>query len=335
MAFTHYVGGNFRALFAEQTTWGTGYTDSSTLQTIYTNDFAIEQQINFRNQPFYHAQRYPLSADVTADKKGTISQVSFQTLALYDQLDNWLYAVFQDVTESADLGGGVYRKTFKFPNSQPDFTNNEGNFYSIWEKSPDASTSRKMIDAICSDLEISVKPETENGLMLVKPTFIARELIVNSNPGSSINNAAIADNYNFFDIGTLTLNSTSIVCGGIIIKISNGATPIGQDNGKVESFVLKRYNAEIDIDVLYSSDYRTLVGYAEAGTEFNFEFSWGSADTDGYLNITGTAKIAVGTKQNLKPDDSVWCPVKLMCCGEYSITEPLQIIMCNNQDRGW
>jgi len=338
MALVVYTSSDEQWSFAEQTTWGTAVGDAAASMGILTEGFGVDSAINFRNPPRARSQRYNHTNDIIADQKGVAFQTNgLSTPALHDVLDFLLYGVMQNVVEST-LSASVHRKTFTFPETQPDFSVNAGEFFTIWGNSQVASNNQKMHDAIISELAISCSNGSNEGELFASPTFFARNHSDVANYSGTVTYPTLlaTNEFMFYDIVTAKIGGNAVVLGdnGFSITIRNSASKVGQSSGVFESIVLQRYDVEISANILWDSVSRSLAANTKDGTTVTFEFEWGVAGAVGHLEFTGSAKISDAVNiEHAQEGNFVTIP--LVCAGSYGVTEPLQVIMTTANDRGW
>lgn len=328
-----YVNSDIALAFKEQKTWGTAEDDTDEVSGIVSEAFGNDSQINFINLLSSRTQRYFHQNNITVNQKGRVFETTkFRTPALKNQLDIFLYSIFQNVVETT--AGVNYKKTFTFQQRQPDFTSSEGKYFTVWTKQPVASNSQKINDAIFSELNLNCSPDNDGILWIDNINFIARNHTDLANPTGNILYPTV-NNYYFYDLTKAQIDSTDLVLGdrGLVINIKNNAKRIGIDTGKFKTYLLPRYEIELQVHILDGTLARALMAKAKVGSSVSFEFQWGTADQDGYLNISGTAKLSQAV--NIEHGDINYCNVVLSCVGEYGITEPFQIIMINTEIRHW
>ena len=336
MAIAVYTSSDEKFAFAEQTTWGTAVSASAAKIGIFTEGFGIDSSINFRSPSRAKAQRYNMAADMIADQKGIVYQTNgLTTPAMKDQLDYFLYGVMQNVTESS---GTPFAKTFTFGQTQPDFSVSAGIFFTLWGQQPVGTNSQQLYDAIVSEVTFTCAPGANDGALSVAPVFVARNNTDVANPSGTVTypDQASTDFYYFHDIVTAHFNSLDLILGenGLTITIRNGAVRVGMGSGVFQTFVLPRYEVEIQAHALWDTTTRTGMVDAKAGTARTFEFEWGSAGVDGHLEFTGTAKLqnAVNLEHAVEGN---FVTLNLLCAGTYTSTQPLQVVHSNAADRAW
>lgn len=326
-----YTSSDLQFVFKEQSVWGTAEDDSADKIGIVTDGFGVNSQMNFIDYLSGRAQRYAHSNDISVNQKGRVYETDkFKTPAIKTQLDLFLYGIFQNVIEVSS--GDNFKKTFTFPLKQPDFTESAGKYFTVWAKQPVSDVSQKINDSIFGELMLRCSPEDEGILWIDNLGYIARNHTDLASPSGTITYPTISE-YFFYDLTKTQVNSTDIVISNFAITVKNNARKIGIDSGKFQTFCLPRYEVEIELQMLYDSLAQTLMGYAKDGTAVNFEFQWGTANNDGYLNISGNAKISQAV--NFDRQDLNYVNVKLYCCGIHGTTEPFQIEMINSENRGW
>ena len=336
MSITIYTSSDEQWCFAEQVTWGTGLSDATAGLGILTEGFNVNSEINFRNPPRARAQRYNTLADMQADQKGVVYQTEgMNTPATLTQLDVLLYGLMQSVTESS---GTPFQKTFIYPQAQPDFDSNAGEFFSLWNVQQPANVDSKLYDAIISEITLSCAPDANEGELWVAPTFVGLNHSDTADYSGTITypSLAAANQYYFYDIVTVTLGGDACILGdgGITITLRNNARKIGQDTGIPQSFALPRYEAELTFNILWDGTARSLMTDAKAGTTVAFVLTWGSSGNSGHLSFTGSAKInnPVAITHAIEGN---FVDVNLTAGGTFGGAEPFQVIMSNAVDRGW
>lgn len=339
MALEVFTSSDEQWSFAEQVTWGTALADNATANGILTEGFGIDSAINFRNPPRTRAQRFNNPGDVQADQKGVVYQSNGASMpALDDSLDYLLYGCIQNVIEST-LSAQVHQKTFTFPKTQPDFTSNAGEFFTMWGNSGVGTTDQKMYDVIVSELVLTCSPGNNEGQLTAAPVFMGRNHSDAANQSGSIiyPTQSSSAEYMFYDIIATKLGGNDIVLGdnGITLTIRNNAAKIGQDSGVFESFVLSRYDVELSIHCLWDANTRALVAAAKAGTTTAYQFEWGVTGADGNLDITGSGKISEALNVEHAIDGNFYT-IPIIGAGIFGSSPlPLSVIMTTANDRSW
>lgn len=338
MAITIYCSSDEKWCFAEQTTWGTAVGDSAASVGILTEGFGIDGQINFRNPPRARAQRYQHPSDTLADQKGIVYQTNGMAVpAVHELLDHFLYGLMQNVVEST-LGTGIHRKIFTFGQTQPDFSANAGQYYTLWGVSGVSSNHQKLSDAIISELTLTCAPGANEGILWAAPTFVGRTHsdTANYSGTATFANTGASEEYNFYDLVTATLGGTAVVVGdnGISITLRNGAKKVGQSSGKPQTFALPRYEIEISMQILWDATARTAMANAKNATAAALVLTWGSAGAVGHLDFT--ANVVMNQAVNLEHAlEGNFVTLNMSAIGTYGSTVPITVTMTSNNDRAW
>ena len=122
-------------------------------------------------------------------------------------------------------------------------------------------------------------------------------------------------------------------CNGVKINIKNNAQKIGQTSGTFQSFVLKRYEFDITLSILWDSVARTILSNAKSGTLAVLVLTWGTLGNPGYLNINLPYCIPIdaGNIERNENGNFVNITFKAIDNGGSGPT----ITMVNSTDRSW
>ena len=329
-----FTSSDVKIAFKEQEIFGIAEDDTDEKEGIATEAAGVNSQISFIDYLSSRAQRYSHSNNISVNQKGRVYETDkFKIPAIKNQFDCFLYGIFQNVVEAAN--GANYQKTFTFPARQPDFTIHQGKYFTTWLQQPVANVSQKINDSIFSEFSLLCNPENDGILWIEGLSFLARSHSDLADPSGTITYQN-QDEYFFYDLTKAQIDATDLTLGnnGIKFLIRNNAKRLGIDSGKFKTFILPRYEVEVEIQILYGSLAQNLMAKAKSGTSISFEFEWGTANSDGYLNISGNANISqsVNIEHN---QDGNYCTITMLCVGEYGLTEPFQIAMINPTNRYW
>jgi len=339
MAMTIYTSSDEQWCFAEQVTWGTAIAPSTAGIGLLTESFGVDSAINFNNPNIARAQRYSGLTDLKQDQKGIVYQTEGMNLpALTDNFDFFLYGLFQRVSEGAP---SARIKSFSFPQTQPDFTDNAGKFYTLWNVQPVGSTDKQLYDAIVSELVLSCAPESNEGILWVAPTFVGRYHSDTQNYSGTITYptpSSVNQKY-FYDLATIEIDDTAVIIGdaGFTLTLRNNAQRIGVDtaNNVFNSFVLPRYDVELNLQILWDATARTVMANAKAGTSMKIELFWEtSQNTNGALIIVvnGKCQNAVDLEHAIEGN---FVTLNIVGGGTFDSTKPCRIEVTNYTNRGW
>lgn len=142
---------------AKQSTYGTGVSDAGSYTQLRTTLTVPDHNLDDFQDDQASGTRHPLSSDHIVDTDLSLPMLQTDGLVRQAESPDLLYAFFQKVTES---GTGPYKREFTLPVAspwQPDFTLNQGAFYTLIEKSAGASDSIKIVDGILESIQFNIE----------------------------------------------------------------------------------------------------------------------------------------------------------------------------------
>jgi hypothetical protein len=322
--------------FAEQSTWGTAIADDQAMHGLHVEKIDINSQFNYLNPLYAEGQRYKNYENIQANQKGKMFTCEFETPALLDQLDFFLYSLIQNVTES-NPAGSVYKKIYTLHSSQPDFSSNGGKFFTLWNVQGISSNSQKLNDLILDKLTLTCAPDANSGILTANCSCVARQSSDSANPSGTITYPSLGASYQYhFEDMTVKIGGTDVVigAGGITVELENNPQKIGAANSTFASFVLTEYTAKITIEALWDTTICTAISNAKAGTEMTLDISWGSSDTSGYLLFDANQAKVMNESVLQSADEGNFTKFEFEIGGK-SGAAPITITMCNENDRSW
>jgi hypothetical protein len=326
---------------AEQTTWGTAVADTAAAIQLDVDPFSIVPNVNIREGRQSQGTRRPFTGSRIHDTKRVAPTFSLPAMeAKKDELDYFLYAIMQSVSEGATT---PFSKTFTIPDSQPDFSSSAGFFMTFWERFPVSLRSRKLKDVIAKSLTLSCEP---GGRLMVAGEFVGRgAMIEGANPTGTWTRSD-SDNADYFfweDIDRFTMDFGSGAVnlrpsGSFEITLSHDATPFGHDgSGNFETFAIVNWNLELKMtiaDDLTANIRNSFESAHRQGTVCTLEIGWGNdpPSADGDLEITCQCQIT-----DVSPDsaDILGIEVTGAIATSNTSNSPITIILANALDRGW
>ena len=111
-----YSGKHWRYGFAPGTVFGTAIADASAFTEMNCDHFDIDPATNHHAPNRAVGQLEPDKSSLWNDNYGSIVKAAPKGIALKSELDQWLYLIFQNVSEAATT---PYQKTFTFPSVGP------------------------------------------------------------------------------------------------------------------------------------------------------------------------------------------------------------------------
>jgi len=336
MAIAFYNGQDERYCLLDQGTWGAAPTTNAAGQGIHVAEWDLKPTVNYFTPNRAYAQRYGLTTSPLVHEKGVTHSVAMPAIpALKDQLDKFLYAVVQNVSEGT---GTPFAKTFTFAQTQPDFSVSGGHFETIVNQMPVDSTDHYLSDAILQTLTLSCGATANNGILTVEGTWVARNHSETFNYTGTITypDSALTDFFTFGGLATKTIAGTGVILGdeGFKVTISNGAKGVGQLADVIQTFGLTEYSVITTVSALWDSTLRTSMASQRAGTAEALVLEWGTAGVDGHLGITINGKWKE-PRDIAKTKDGTFVTLTHEALGVYGTTQPLSIVMSNAIDRAW
>lgn len=323
---------------AEQTVWGTVIADGAAFLELDCEPFTINRDTKFRERNEAHAARYQLHNDITADTVRSMPAATVAGEALLGSLDYFLYLYTQAVTE---VGGGVEKKTFTIPTTQPDFTTNAGIVATLCERDPVASRSVKVTDMIAKSLTLTCN---KGERLKFSSELIGRNSIFNSNPSGTWTRAAVisastTDFWHFENMARATINfgagAQSPVFEGWELSLSNVIEGIGFDSGKLQQFAIVSRDMSFKLKIAKDAQVQSALTNYDAGTAVTVNLGWGHAtpgtsNKDLDLAFTGKLNaVPFGNEQILTAE------VTGKMSSPATGTSPLTIVMANSINRAW
>ena len=274
-----YSGKEVQVGFSDETTFGTAVVDAGAFNVIpdfgsISIDYGIFQDTSARNR----GKRIAYDADIYTSQTGGIRVITMNDIVIHHgTLSRLLYGVFQNVTEGAET---PFEKTFSIADTQPDFSSNEGYFFTLGIKNPIAAYDEKFTSCIVQSLSLHADLIGGDGRLRANATIIsgfANDLAATFSGTWSVEAASTYIDCNLFD--TKTYNTSDMVLYSFNIDINNAAKRIGNTiAGNCEGYTIAVPEATItgSIKAKYDTTIQAANGDYIAGTERVIE--WGLAN---------------------------------------------------------
>ena len=328
-----------RFALIEQGTWGTAAGTADASHGIHTAGFDIIPAVNVPMPDRARAQRYQHNDNIVPNEKGVVSEVVVPTPALKDQLDFFVYGCMQ--TASTDIAEGTatpFQKTFTFPQTQPDFQNNEGMLLFLLNYMPVAAVSHYLMDGVASQLVFSCAPGANDGVLHLEGTVKGRTQVetFTYTGTATYPDVETTDFFYFHDIVTASHGGGAMILGdnGFTITIDTGLIPYGQASGKFQNFAMTEPKVTTTVQALWDTLMRAEMANMRAGTASALTFTWGTTGTDGYLNFALNGKWTEPRSLS-KAKEGEFVTMTHTATGLYGTTEPLTLTIANAKDRTW
>ncbi len=326
---------------AEQSTFGTAIADSAPMILFGGEPASIDRDVKVRNVPISAGSRNPSKDEIITHQSMAAPKVSLSGPAKHKELDLFIYALVQNVSEAATT---PFAKTFTFGDTQPDFTVNAGFFMTVGEYSPaNNSAGTKINDCIASRLKVSCEP---GELVMFECDLVGRGTPASSfNPTGTLTQTAstfwewAASTYGMarlsFDNGVSYDLSPA---GTVEIEFNQDVTPVSIDAtaGTFETFAITNPTATFRAKILNAGDaYRLFADYGD-NTLLEFNWGWGHATpgtNSGDLDFAFTGKIVNMTDPS--EDLHVLDLEVQLCANTGTSNNHCTIVLANAEDRSW
>lgn len=324
-------------------TWGTARSDNTyTLMDVEPTSFLSDARMRDVNRS-KNDSRVKETGAIIVDSKGAMPSIPLKGLLKKDDLDMFLYGVFQNVTEA---GAGTFAKVFTFPSTvgtlQPDFTADAGFFATIVKQLPTKTASHRLIDAICSELVLRWAPEGDDSVGKFDANMIGRgplDMAADLSATTfSRNPQADVDLFYFQDLMAFSGDGNSLDPLGLEIRIFNNAKPSKapdkSDLGKFKTYVLghPHYGIEVNAKILYDANSYALLQDVQTLNPVPWVITWGTSGQDGYLNFA--LQMSPDPVSIDVDEDENSIAFKLIGMQE-GATKPATVTLENSIDRNW
>jgi hypothetical protein len=342
MALTVNTTREKKICLAEQSTWGTAIADSAAMVLFGGNPAHIDRDVKVRNVPVSSGSRNPSKNEIITHQSMAAPKITLSGPAKFKELDMFLYALVQNVTEGATT---PFDKTFTFGDTQPDFTSDAGYFLTVGEYSPAHNDAgAKIADCIASRLKIMCEP---GGLLEFECDLQGRGAPTASfNPTGTLTQTAASFwewAASTYGIARLTFNDgteyTLKPAGTIEVEFTQDLQPVSIDatDGTFETFAILNPAGVFRAKVLAESGSADhLWDNFGANDLLTFNWAWGGAtagDTSGDLDFDFTGKIISMSDPN---EDLHTLDIEVQMCADTGTSNNhCTITMANEEDRSW
>jgi len=347
MAVTVYTKDDVDILLGEQATFGTVLADIADFngttpewgEIVDCEIGVLDTDVKTREPNRSNSgNRILLAQNVQHDEKGTMPKFTIQGDAKKHTLAGLLYGVVQNVSEAV---GTPFEKTFTFASTQPDFTANAGWFGTLIVKQP-SSLSQKVRDMIVRKLTLSCEPENNQGRMQMTAELIGRGAVTrDSAPNTGVLARYAQSFFYFHDLKVASFVGNTIYPLSIPkIEITNNALAIGQKSATSGDFLTyalgaPSYSVTFTIRVLWdtvSAGLKNTEATTPASQAGALILSWGTDNTDGYLNFTTYCKVDAPSPDAYGPTKAVDFNFTMV---DDEVNEPFTCVIADALDRAW
>jgi hypothetical protein len=341
MAFNMVSDEQVQVGYLRQTTWGTAVADNGAFKTLQVpKGVFIDPAVKLSDLDLNRTSRVQNLADMHIDNfSGPVILTIPEMVMTIDRLADMVYALTQyRVSEGAAT---TYTKIFKMHASQPDFTNNEGYFFTLAFKTTKSGEHIKVKDCIISKMTIEWDKSgtgDKNIVRLKNVTIIGRAITFASTYSgtwvaytlSSIQNPSI------FVLTEVAATRAWLTAS---LTLENGAVPLGKDaTGIPSTFALhppKPGAVVFEFKTWFNAE-STSINYLttqQAKTVLAASF----ANTVTYNGTTGNIIVAVNGIVDGNPqaneNKELMSPVKLLC-GDNNTDAALSLTIIDSISQG-
>jgi len=338
MALTTYSGRDFKFGFIEQTGWGTAMADSSNCTMIHADAIEVDEGVNVIERSIAIGSRLPSTDESITHTNQCLSRITIPSIAAkHDELDHYLYGLFQSVVEST---AAVFDKTFTLSTtSAPDFTSNAGYFQTFFIKDPIAGKSLKFKDVVTESITLSCAPGEP---LMVGATLVSRGVPVHNSTPSGTFTAASNDFWYYADIATATYNFASALDlnleGAWELTLSRPVTGVGQSSGDYYTLIHGAPEFTFKISAMHGALTDTARTAVQAATAGSFRIGWGNATAgtvDGDLDFAFDGTLNRDGVKVLGTDGPVALVELSGTMRKAAGANPITVVIANSNDRTW
>lgn len=321
--------------YAVESTFGTAIADDQAFVLLpefgsVSIDYGLTQDLSRKNRGDTYPHAYDV--DTYTSQTGGIRTITISDLILRkDDAPYFLYALFQNVTESATT---PYGKTFTFSGTLPDFTSNAGMFMTIGLDKYIASYDEKFTSCILREATFKADLVGGDGRVKCDLTFISG---FSATTTANFSGTWTSKAQEYLDMNASTNNQiddADIVVYNWDVSINNSAVRIGNTSaGACQSYALNSPEPTIDLNFTAKYDPNTQGELAAflAGTSTKIELGIGSGAADGdfvvggYMDYTGYSE----------PEQEQGAAMSLSGRFTYHTSVPPSIIVADANDLSW
>lgn len=244
-------------MFAEESTFGTAIADNQNfhiLQLVGNDVPAFIPNQYFDDTIKNRGKNIIASVDFYKSENGMFHSYSFPEFYANSQvLKHFLYGACQNVSEGSIA---PYIATYTLDGTiKPDFSNNEGYFFTLLIKEPFASFSKKLTSCVFDELVIKISPDN-GGRMILSGTIITGKGYTGTSNPSGTNTLNTTTIPNFFDQDAqyLTIGGRECIWYSAELHIKNTFDFTGYLAGLCQNLSLIRQQITANFTVKYDAN---------------------------------------------------------------------------------
>ncbi len=337
MAFEAHSAKDKKYLIAAQSVWGTGVDDAAATIALSMEPFNITPDIKVREIPGAHAIRNGIYCDMQTDVKGSMPTVPLVGPAKLTELTHFLAGCTQRVVEGVTP---QFSKVFTFPTpaQEPDFTDDEGHFFTIFEQDPTASRSGKLVDGIISELIIKAE---KGGMLEISAQFVGRGAPTETANPTGTATLGACTFFKWYDFKRATVDfgagAQAVNMENFEIKLAQTIIAVGIDPAgtNFQTFIIHTREPEFSLTLLKDAHVQSAKANLRSDTAITVNIGAGNATpgTDiGDLDFTYTGKLLTVPNEMT---DILTSPMTGRILGADATTAPLTITLADGVEQGY
>jgi len=219
------VGADYRYWFAKETTFGTAVAANVTF--IPTEGFVINRDLKSHVIPRATGYRMQSEDASWQDTNGAIPDV---TMSFYVSPDSSkLFPAVLQSSAAYTLTTSAVLSAYVTYTNLPDFSANQGYFYTIQAEGPAQLYNERLISAVGKSLKLSVGPDSNEGCLYAEMGFVAKDSTINAanRTGTDVV-PSLSALYKWNTINTFSVSGKSYLSSlyDFELNIMNNAKPI-------------------------------------------------------------------------------------------------------------
>jgi hypothetical protein len=319
--------------YAEQSAFATPIAVDQAFSEVSVEPTDFNQDVMIHEVPKQHGTQQPVQQMTEHSVQGSSANFSVNGPLDLNDIDQFLYAHFQDVIELADT---EFTKTFTYFTTHPDFAADEGHFLTWIKRFPDASTSQHVGGCICPRIKISGE---RDGLLMFESDWQGLGTTDNdADPSGTWTPRDGTDLVDFNSISSATLTRGAGLTSPVSISMNSFEVEGVQEYSKIghdatngfESAGLSERGGSFKIEILRDAVVQEAIQSLEEGEMVQLDIDVGSL-----LSITVNGKVEANEY------NSEGLLMATLTCRTFStytagsVSESLQIVVGNSVDRSW
>jgi hypothetical protein len=254
---TPVVGHDYQYTIEQESTFGTAV--DSTATSIATESMEINHDPKIHQIARASGERGQSEVDTWSDQVGSIPTTSVSFPATPASL-NYLKAVLQKDSAWAQATDTwtIYTNNYS---ALPDFSDDEGYFYTLVANSPVAAYDERIVSAVGSSFKLSIDPEANEGCLTAEVEFAGKSSAKGVTSSATVSDPVLTSLYKWSSLDSFLINATQASADfySFEINVANGAKFVPAGGG--DNVVLPRWEVTGSFTILGGSTAETYKAY--------------------------------------------------------------------------